>query len=153
MIVVSDTTAISGLIQIGRVELLREMFGEVHVPEAVRDELLRSHHTLPTFLQIDTVADRLEVARLEHELDLGEAEAIVLARQLRADVLLMDERIGRRVAVREGVPIIGLMGVLVAGKQRGFVPSVRVVIGELESKAGFRVSARVKQLVFTQAAE
>jgi predicted nucleic acid-binding protein len=104
-------------------------------------------------LQIDTVADRLEVARLEHELDLGEAEAIVLARQLRADVLLMDERIGRRVAVREGVPIIGLMGVLVAGKQRGFVPSVRVVIGELESKAGFRVSARVKQMVFNQAGE
>lgn len=129
------------------------MFGEVHVPEAVRDELLHSHHTLPAFLQIDTVADRREVARLEHELDLGEAEAIVLARELRADVLLMDEKIGRHVARREGVPIIGLMGVLVAGKQRGFVPSVRVVVGELESKAGFRVSARVKQMVFTQAGE
>jgi len=153
MIVVSDTTAISGLIQVGRVELLRQMFGEVHVPAAVRDELLHSHHALPAFLQIDTVADRLEVARLEHELDLGEAEAIVLAKELRADVLLMDEKIGRRVAQREGVPIIGLMGILVAGKQRGFVPSVRVVVGELESKAGFRVSTRVKQMVFNQAGE
>jgi predicted nucleic acid-binding protein len=153
MIVVSDTTAISGLIQIGRVELLQELFGDVHIPEAVRDELLHSHHTLPAFLQIDAVANRVEVTRLERELDLGEAEAIVLARELRADVLLMDEKIGRRVAQREGVPIIGLMGVLVAGKRRGFVPSVRVVVGELESKAGFRVSARVKQMVFTQAGE
>lgn len=153
MIVVSDTTAISSLIQIGRSELLREMFGEVHIPVAVRDELLRSHPTLPAFLQFDTVANRAEVARLEHELDLGEAEAIVLARELRADVLLMDEKIGRRVAQREGVPIIGLMGVLVAGKQRGFVPAVRVVISELESKAGFRISARVKQMIFAQAGE
>jgi len=153
MIVVSDTTAISGLIQVGRLELLRDVFGEVHVPEAVRDELLHSHPALPAFLQIDTVANRPEVARLEHELDLGEAEAIILARELRADLLLMDEKIGRRVAQREGVPIIGLMAVLVVGKQRGFIPSVRVAVGELESKAGFRVSARVKQMVFTQAGE
>lgn len=153
MIVVSDTTAISALIQVGQIELLQQLYGEIFIPEAVRDELVRSHSNLPPFLQIGRVANQADVRRLERELDVGEAEAIVLAKELRADLLLVDEKVGRSVAQREGIPIIGVMGVLVVGKHRGLIPSVRQIVLALESKAGFRVSPRVKQLVFAQAGE
>jgi hypothetical protein len=65
------------------------------------------------------VSDAGEVKRLCDELDLGEAEAIALAHETRADVVLIDELNGRRIAKREGIPIIGLMGVLANAKMSG----------------------------------
>lgn len=153
MIVVSDTSAISGLIQIGRVELLRILYSEIVVPEAVRNELLRSHPILPDFLRVASVANHSKLRELEAELDSGEAEAIALSIEIRADLLLIDENLGRAVAQREGLRIIGLMGVLAGAKQQGLIPSVRHEVSELESRAGFRVSAHVKDMVFKEVSE
>src|SRR3989442_663968 len=98
MIVVSDTTAITSLLQIGRCDLLRQLYHEVLIPEAVRDELIAAHPALPVFLRVERAEDRVRVSRLQIELDLGEAEAISLAKERGADLLLIDENEGRRVA-------------------------------------------------------
>ncbi len=91
--------------------------------------------------------------RLRAELDLGEAEAIILAKEFRADYLLRDETLGRQVAIREGVKVIGLLGVLLEGKDRGYLTSVREVTADLETIAGFRVAYAVKQIIFREAGE
>jgi hypothetical protein len=83
MIVVSDTSPLTTLKQIGRVELLRELYGEVLIPEAVRDELSAAHESLPGFVECVPVADRRAVNSLLEKLDAGEAEAIVLAKERR----------------------------------------------------------------------
>ncbi|MBI4658598.1 MAG: DUF3368 domain-containing protein [Verrucomicrobia bacterium] len=153
MIVVSDTTAITALLQIGRVELLATLYGEVLIPEAVRNELLQAHHNTPEFLRVEKVLDIAEVQRLRSELDVGEAEAIVLSKEKAADLLLIDEAEGRRVALREGLSIIGLLGVLVHAKRTGLIISVRTLAAELEQTAGFRVSDEVKEIVFRNAGE
>ncbi|MSU64454.1 MAG: DUF3368 domain-containing protein [Pedosphaera sp.] len=153
MIVVSDTSVITALLQVGRSELLNELYHVVLIPEAVRDELLPAHPNLPPFFRCESILDASEVRRLLVELDLGEAEAIVLAKECHADVLLMDELEGRRVALREGVPFIGLLGVLVQAKQMGKILSVRELIGELEAVAGFRLSAEIKAVAFRRAGE
>ena len=153
MIVVSDTSAVTALLQVGRIDLLRELYGEVFIPEAVRDELARSHSSLPTFLRCEHVLNMPEVRRLLAEIDLGEAEAIVLAKERHADVLLIDDLDARRVAQREGVPFIGLLGVLVQGKQAGRVSSVRNLTAELERVADFRLSAEIKEIAFRKAGE
>jgi len=153
MIVVSDTSAITSLLQIGRVELLTLVYEKVFIPDAVRDELLEEHARIPSFISCQSVVDVGAVKRLLVELDLGEAEAIVLAKELKAEDLLIDEAEGRRVAAREGVHAIGLLGVLVQAKGRGFISSVREVTGELESKAGFHVSDAVKEIIFRAAGE
>jgi predicted nucleic acid-binding protein len=106
MIVVSDTSAITSLLQIGRVELLSRIYSDVFIPEAVRDELLREHPSIPEFIRCQSASNRAEVQRLLAELDLGEAEAIILAKELKADELLIDETAGRRIAAREGVNVI-----------------------------------------------
>jgi predicted nucleic acid-binding protein len=145
MIVVSDTSSISALLRIGHADLLQRLYGEVLIPEAVRDELLDFFPTVPEFLHCRQVSDAGEVNRLCGELDLGEAEAIALAREMRADVLLIDELDGRGIATHEGIPIIGLMGVLATAKNEGLVVSIRPLIDKLESEADFRFSAELKQ--------
>ena len=87
MIVVSDTSPISNLIHIQCEQLLVELFGQVIVPPAVAHELQVEHYPLPAFVQIQQPTDTGAVRRLTVLLDAGEAEAIVLARQLHADRL------------------------------------------------------------------
>jgi uncharacterized protein len=153
MIVVSDTSAITALLQVNKEALLKELYGEVIIPETVERELLQAHSHLPPFLRCARVLNLAEVRRLSTELDLGEAEAIVLAKERRADLLLMDELEGRRVALREGLPFIGLLGVVVQAKQTGFIPSVRQLIAELESVADFRLSEEIKAVAFRKVGE
>jgi uncharacterized protein len=147
------TSAVSSLIHIGSGNLLQKLHRAVLIPQAVHRELLRSHVNVPSFLEVRSVADRGMVARLETELDLGEAEAIVLAKEAKADLLLIDEKLGRQVALREGVRIVGLMAPAVEAKRRGLIDSVRELVRRLEDEAGFRVSNAVKAEAFRLANE
>jgi hypothetical protein len=153
MIVVSDTSVITSLIHVGRDHLLQQLHGSVLIPTAVHRELLHTHVRIPEFLEVRAVVNRLFVAQLESELDLGEAEAIVLAKETKADLLLIDEKLGRQVALREGLRIAGLVGLLVEAKHRRVIDSVRELVGRLESEAGFRVSDAVREEAFRLAGE
>ncbi|HEY5043269.1 MAG TPA: DUF3368 domain-containing protein [Verrucomicrobiae bacterium] len=153
MIVVSDTSPITTLLQIGKADLLHKLYGEVLIPEAVRAELSASHQSLPDFFQCVAAADREEVKRLLAELDPGEAEAIVLAKEQHADLLLIDENDGRNVATREGLRFIGLISVLVESKLEGFFPSLRDVLHEIETETMFYISEEIKKLALKRAGE
>ena len=105
MIVVSNTTPLIGFASIDRFELLHELFATIHIPEAVYNEAVvagpevggaREQVSSAKWIEVVAVKDRLAVDVLLDELDLGEAEAIVLARELGADWVLMDEKKGRR---------------------------------------------------------
>jgi uncharacterized protein len=151
MLVVSDTSPISSLMQIGRADLLRDLFNDVCIPPAVSAELTRFHSITPPFIQIRPVLDQSRVNSLLSTLDAGEAEAIVLALECHADYLLIDERRGRNIAAQQGVPTIGLLGVLLLSKQRRLVASVTDCISDLQTIAGFYVSDALKQRVLEAA--
>ena len=153
MIVVSDTSAITSLLQVGRGELLRQIYGEVFIPEAVQRELQVLHQALPPFIRVRPISSRKDYERLAAVVDEGEAEAIVLAKEINADELLIDEADGRRIAIEEGLHIIGLLGVLLEAKARGFIVSVRQLTVELENTATFRVSDTIKEIIFREAGE
>lgn len=153
MIVVSDTSCISNLLSIGWEELLPRLFGEVLIPPAVLRELLRFHVRVPDFVRCVAPAGIGELARLSQELDLGEAEAICLALELKADRLLIDEAPGRAAALREGIPIIGLVGVLVTAKRIGLLSAINPILQQLENDAGFYLSASLKENVLLAVGE
>jgi uncharacterized protein len=144
MIVVSDTSPITTLLKIGRINLLQQLYKDVLIPPTVRDELSVLHAQLPDFFQVAEVADLGRVKQLLAEIDPGEAEAIVLAKEKHADVLLIDEIEGREVAAREGVRFIGLLGVLIQARQSGHIPSLTALIEQLGAQTTFRLSEEIK---------
>jgi predicted nucleic acid-binding protein len=144
MIVVSDTTAITTLLKAGMEGLLRELFEKVIIPQAVRDELLIFHSQLPDFVLVRALG--LEGARLPETAPLGrgEAEAITLAKESDADLLLTDDLKARAVAASLNIKFTGLLGLLIRANQRGHVTSVREAMGRLEERGGLYLSDAVK---------
>lgn len=153
MIVVSDTSVITALIHIERLDLLAEIFGVVVIPQAVAEELSVSHISLPAWITQIRVRDMRTIEKLLIKLDPGESEAIALAIELRADFLLMDEKLGRAAAQREGLTTIGILGVATAAKRMGLIESVAPVIRELRERASFWVSEELEQRVLREVNE
>jgi hypothetical protein len=128
LIVVSDTSPILNLALIDRLELLVSLYGEALVPPAVYEELTRTYAAEPvintdlcSWLVVAAPKDQARAGELRGTLDPGEAEAIVLAFERRADLLLMDERRGRQMATGLGLRVTGLIGVLAEAKQAGLI--------------------------------
>lgn len=146
MIVVSNTSPITNLAAIGQLDLLRQMYQQVIIPRAVFEELTAEggHHPGAVIQQLDwvqtrTVSNRAVVIALQMEVDVGEAEAMALAQKLAADLLPIDEHLGRLVAARLGINIIGLVGVLMDAKNRSLIRNIKPFVDGLRDR-GFRVS-------------
>ena len=145
MTVVSDTTTVTYLYQIGRLWLLEGLYGEVVVPGAVASELERGHPgifetTDAAFISVrtDRPAKFDEVASAFEALDAGELEALALALSEGARYLIVDEGAARLAADQLGIPKIGLLGVLEAAKGQGLVETVRPSV-EAAIAIGFRL--------------
>jgi predicted nucleic acid-binding protein len=161
MIVVSNASPIVNLAAVGQLGLLRQLYGQVLIPQAVHKEIVIAGRGRPGATEVETfdwietrrVTDWIVVASLQLELDEGEAEAIALAAELKADLLLLDERKGRVVASRLGLKFVGLLGVLVEAKHKGLILAVRPVLDNLISKAGFWISRDLYEHVLQAAGE
>lgn len=161
MIVVSDASPIIALSLIEQLNLLNELYDDVEVPEAVYREI--------TQLGIDQVgvqeildADWISIRAVHNdtlanallgELDQGEAEAITLATEINANLLLIDERRGRKVATRLGLNVIGVIGILIEAKKKGLINSLAKQLDDLVMIAGFRISPLLRRKVLEVAQE
>ncbi|MBN3960968.1 DUF3368 domain-containing protein [Nostoc sp. NMS8] len=159
MIVVSDTSPINNLAAINHLHLLQQLYGTVLIPEAVYQELTDPNFPVAgatevqtfTWIQTYPVQDRTLVEALSNELDIGEAEAIALALETKADQVLVDERRGRMVAARLNLGYTGILGILVEAKSQRLISAVKPLLDALINQAGFWVAEplykRVLQLV------
>lgn len=157
MIVISDTSAITNLYQVGYLEILKDLYGEITVTPGVRRELYKVEEQ-QDFLEstnwIKTAYpknDRL-INELLESLDLGESESIALAIELDADYLIIDEFKGREIADKSGIKIVGLLGVLILAKKEGVLDQVKPVIDKL-LKVGFRLNSRLVSKVLVALGE
>ena len=155
MIVVADASPLIALGRVGRLDLLKSLFDRILVPDAVWQEVVVAGGARAGvevvagagWIERSSVADRTLVGLLRHDLGAGEAEAIVLARELKADFLLMDERLGRAAARSLGLKVVGLVGVLVEARDRGLLANPNEVVDQLHRQAGFWISAELRKLV------
>lgn len=160
MIVVADTSPLAALSEVGLHTLLPQIFGGVTVPEAVWLEL-DAARTLPhresllrePWLGRVVVQNRDLVTALRQTLGAGEAEAIALALQVHADVLLIDERLGRHTAERFGLRVVGTVGVLVEAKKRKLIPSLRPLLDRLRDEAHFYLSEALHERILRDQGE
>ena len=93
------------------------------------------------WIQTRSVSDRTIIEALSNELDLGEAEAIALASELKADRVLIDERRSRLVAARLNLGYIGILGIFVEAKSQKLIPAVKPLLDTLRDRAGFWIAA------------
>jgi uncharacterized protein len=153
MIVVSDTSPLTALLTVGQSGILPELFDAVVIPAAVRNELLRNHPQLPEWLRVAAVKDPARVSQYSQLVDAGEAEAIELALELHADHLLIDERKGRKLAVQEGLSVIGLLGVVLLARRKGLIPSARTLLQRLDDEAGMYLSPEIREAALKSVGE
>jgi predicted nucleic acid-binding protein len=151
MIVVSDTTPLRYLAVVGGLDWLPALFGEVVCPPEVLSECLHERApaalrvwaaSAPGWLRVTEVSERAPALPAGLLLDPGEAAAIRLARELRADLLLLDERRGRMVAQRLELAVTGTLGVVVEASLRNLTDFERTV-DLLVTGTNFRVSEAV----------
>ncbi len=154
MIIVSNTTPLIGLVSIQRFELLQQLFGQIHITEAVYNEVISASEVVSTanWIEVVKIKDELAVEVLLDELDVGEAETIILARELNADWVLMDEKKGRRKLAQLGLSKIGTVGILLKAKQLGLLPVIQPDLARLRHQ-GFSISQPVIDAVLKQAGE
>ena len=145
-IVVSDTTAITHLAKIGALNILHQLYPTIYIPEVVYSELTShgSHisgaYEVKSFpwIKILQVENLTEVKLLNETLDLGESEAIALAKEIKADVLIIDEKSGREQAESMGIKIVGVIGILLLAKRKNIVISIKPYLDHLRC-SGFRI--------------
>lgn len=146
--VVSNSSALINLARIGKLALLRDLYVEVCIPEAVWQEAVvkgegqagANEIKAAVWIKALRVKNAELVKALRQELDPGESEAIALALETQAELLLMDERLGRDTARHLGLPFTGLIGLLVEAKRKGLISSIRQELDALRDIAGFRIA-------------
>ena len=143
MSVVSDTTAITTLLKAGQARLLQELFERVFVPQAVWDELKDFHRDVPGFVELRPARNPDQRLSGTETLGRGEAEALLLAKELNARLLVTDDRKARVAVKRLNVPCIGLVGVVIQAKRLGKISSVRDLLEIIEAKGGLYLSDAV----------
>jgi uncharacterized protein len=148
-LVVSDTSPIRVLSYLSHLHLLAEFFDEVLIPPAVAHELETPESRAASVplaqipnCRMQAPKDVVAIQRLEAELQLAEAEAIVLAQEFSAQ-LLIDERAGRLVADRLGIAHLGVIGLLVRAKQKGILGNVIPLVLRAREELNFFVSDAV----------
>ncbi|BAZ12781.1 hypothetical protein NIES4071_46150 [Calothrix sp. NIES-4071] len=161
MIVVSDTSPINNLAAINQLEILRELYGTVIIPEAVYRELTEPDFPVAGATEVQTfnwievrqVSNRTVVNALQSELDIGEAEAIALALEVSAEQVIIDERLGRIVADRLSLNYTGILGILIEAKTKGLIPTVKPLLDALRNEAGFWIAEPLYNRVLQLAGE
>ena len=153
MIVVSDTTPLISLLKIDKVYLLEKLFGKILIPQAVFDELVIDKRFIEetdiirnnSQIEVKEVGslEAVDILRRVTGLDIGESEAIVLADELNADVLLMDEAKGRNVSKDLGHKVMGTIGVIMVAYEENLLTSedVKECIEQLK-KSGRHIGSR-----------
>ena len=138
--VVSNTTPIISLLKISKIEILKDLYSEIIIPQAVFHEIEEGKNkayyqdlSMIKWIHIVKINDSNSI-KFFYDLDAGEAEAIVLAKETGAELLIIDEKSGRFHARQAGLKITGTIGVLIKAKNDGFIKKVKPLLIELTKR-------------------
>jgi hypothetical protein len=158
--VICDSTVIIGLAKIGKLELLKQIYGEIYIPDAVfievavegRERNGAKELSESEWIKKKSVKDKRIVEILFAELGRGESEVLVLGKELNADLLIIDDERARTAAISGDFRVIGLIGVLLLAKRLKLIPLIKPFLEELRNK-NFRISDRLIEKALNLAGE
>jgi predicted nucleic acid-binding protein len=138
-LIISDTSCLIALTNIGRLALLKELCKVVYITPEVAAEY---GEALPDWIQVIPVKDGLAVQTINSVLDLGESTAIALALETQNSLLILDDEKARRFAKNSGLAMTGTLGLLITAYKAGILPDFNLVIDDLR-KHHFRIPANI----------
>lgn len=151
MPVVSNSSPLISLAAVGQLSLLERLCGQVVIPAAVYAEVALAGRGRPgaaltatvPWIATRAVQNTALVTQLRRNLNAGEAEAIALAVEVQAGLLVIDERRARNEARQLGLAVTGVVGILLEAKALQLIPAIKPVLDALLAAAGYRLSARL----------
>jgi predicted nucleic acid-binding protein len=139
--VISNTSCLIALSNIGRIEILHKLYGTVTITPEVRAEF---GDALPDWFSIAAVADPLKIKLIQSTLDLGESSSIALAMESENSLLILDDKKARRFAKSMDLSLTGTLGVIVKAKQAGLIEENIATILEEFRRYGFHIQSEIE---------
>lgn len=138
--IVSNTTPIISLLKIGKLHILKDLYGEIFIAQEVFNELnagkTKEYYTDISKIEWIKIKEIKNKKSLSYFLDLdkGEAETIILATEIEADLTILDETLGRYHAKHAGLKLTGTLGVLLKAKNSGYIEEIKPLLSDLKNK-------------------
>lgn len=148
-IIVSDTSCFIILTNIGELELLHKLYGQIITTIDIATEY---GETLPEWVQIKSVKDKFKQQILEMQIDKGESSAIALALEIPGSTIILDDLKARRIANQLGLSFTGTIGVIIKAKLNGIIPSIKPILKKIK-QTDFRISDEIEFLALKEAKE
>lgn len=136
---ISNTTPIISLSSIGKIEILKDIFQEIMSPQAVYEEIKAKksygyNEVDLSFIKVQTIRNIDHQTHLLNQLDIGEAQAIVLSKEINADNTIIDENSGYTIAKESGLNVIRTLSILLKAKEMNVITDVKPLLDEMISK-------------------
>jgi len=157
MKVIANTTPLISLASIGKLELLKDIFGEIIIAEAVYNEIKAKqgygYSEIDTdYIKVQSIKGIVYRDFLLNQLDLGETETIILAKEIDADFVIIDENIAYKIAKSSELNVVRTLSILLRAKEKGLIPALKPLLDEMIIK-GRWYSQRVYKIILEQAGE
>ncbi len=149
--IVSDSTTLIVLFDLDKIELLSNLFAKIIIPQTVYQEIsFKGSVDLANFIEVKSAKPSELLETLNMVLDQGESEAIALALEMKLK-LIIDEKKGRKIALAQGLEVIGLLGVVYLNVIKGFLSKDQAkVFIDNAIEQGYRINQKLVDDVFQQ---
>jgi predicted nucleic acid-binding protein len=159
--IVSNSTPLINFAAVNRLDILERLFGRVVIPPAVAYEVLEGGQRYPSMSAVQEakciaqhdISNMMLRDALILDLDIGEAEAITLALEQKADLILLDEIAGRTIAESYQLAFTGSIGCLIEAKRAGIIPAVKPLLDAMRDKARFWLHPRLYARILLEQGE
>ena len=148
-IIISDTSCFIILTNIGELELLHKVYGQIVTTLDIATEY---GQTLPEWVEIAPVKDKYRQQILEMQIDRGESSAIALALETPGSTIILDDYKARKIAEQLGLTFTGTVGVIIKAKLKGIIPSIKPILEKIK-QTDFRLSAEIELQALKEAGE
>ena len=138
--IISDTSCFIILTNIGELELLHKVYGEITTTIDIATEF---GEVLPEWVEIVSVEDKFSQQLLEMQIDKGESSAIALALETPNSTIILDDYKARKIAAKLGLTVTGTIGVIIKAKLKGIIPSIKPLLEKIKL-TDFRLSEDIE---------
>ena len=147
--IISDTSCFIILTNIGELELLHKVYGQIVTTPEIATEY---GEILPEWVEIATVKDKYRQQLLEMQIDRGESSAIALALETSDSTIILDDYKARKIADQLGIIFTGTIGVIIKAKLNGIIPSIKPLLEKIK-QTDFRLPADIELQALKEANE